>query len=116
MTLINPAYIPAPPQAFGLYAFNNGVINNESLANAGLIRIWTQLDDVFALVSYSGFSVTAVLPDGTCALEFVRVNRPWTNQDYVNSVDVNFFGYWERIYFTATAYGQTVELLLINPV
>ena len=46
---------------------------------------------------------------------FVHVNRIWDNPDYVNMVDVDFFGDWERIYFTARALSQTVLLTLVNP-
>ena len=100
---------------FSLQAFNNGVINNHSLANGGTIRIWTQLDGVGALVPYEGLIVTAVLPDGECAMHFVNVNRIWNNLDYVNLIDVNMHAPWQMIYFTAVSHGQTVELTLINP-
>jgi len=115
LTLINPEYEPVAVPEFSLQAFNNGIINNQSLADSGLIRIWTRLDGIAELVPYDGFSITAVLPGGECAKEFVRINRPWGNQNYVNSVDVNFRAQWQYIYFTASAFGQTVELLLINP-
>jgi len=100
---------------FSLHAFNNGVINNQSLANGGTIRIWTRLDGANALVPFAGLNVTAVLPNGESAMHLVRVNQPWANPGYVNFIDVNFDAPWHRIYFTATVFGQTVELVLINP-
>jgi len=112
IVLINPRP-PVVPE-FSLFAFNNEVINNQSLADAGLIRIWTRLDGVSALVPNS-LTATAIDQDDQCAMEFVRINQPWTNPGYVNSIDVNFNAPWHRIYLTATVFGQTVELVLINP-
>jgi len=108
LTLINPRF-------FSLHAFNNGVINNQSLADSGVIRIWTQLMGANALVPYAGLTVAAVDQDGACAMEFVRINQPWANPGYVNLIDVNFNANWHTIYFAATVFGQTVELVLINP-
>ena len=113
LTLLNP--MPAHVPVFDLEVFNNGTINNQSLAESGLIRIWLQLDGIGALVPYSELSVQATLPDGTDAMEFVRPNRIWDNPGYVNLIDVDFWGYWERIYLTVAAFGQTIELVLINP-
>jgi len=103
-----------PAQEFGLHAFNNGNDNNASLAAAGLIRIWTQLDGANALVPYAGLEITAELPDGTCAMEFVRINRIWNNLNYVNLIDVNKHAPWQTIILTATLFGQEIELELIN--
>ena len=113
LVLINPRP-PVPAPVFGLQAFNNGVINNQSLANAGLIRIWTQLDGVSTPVSNS-IVVTAVDQDGVDAIEFVRINHMWANPGYVNLLDVDFTAPWQQIYLTVTVYGQTVELTLANP-
>ena len=106
-----------PSAVFSLHAFNNGVINNQSLANGGIIRIWTRLDGVNAFIPYAGLTVTAVLPNGECAMQFVNVNRPWNNQNYVNLIDVNMHAPWQRIYLTATLHGssQVVDLTLVNP-
>jgi len=111
----NPISPALPRQNFSLHAFNNGVINNPSLANGGTIRIWTQLDGGNALVPHAGLTVTATLPNGESAMQFVNVNRPWNNQNYVNFIDVNMHAPWQRIYLTATLNGQVVELTLINP-
>jgi len=99
---------------FGLFAFNNGNDNNASLAQSGLIRIWTQLDGVNALVPYVNLEVSAELPDGTCAMEFIRINQPWANPGYVNIIDVSKHAPWQTIYLTATLNGQEVPLTLIN--
>ena len=107
--------IALAPAEFGLHVFNNAVINNQSLANGGIIRIWTRIDGVNALVPYSSLTVTAVFPNGECAMNFVSINRMWNNQDYVNLIDVNMHAPWQRIYLTATLHGQTVELTLVNP-
>ena len=100
---------------FGLHAFNNGIINNQSLADAGLIRIWTQLNGENAIVPNS-LLVTAIDQDNNNAMEFVRINEIWNNVGYVNLIDVNFNAPWRRIYLSALVLGQTVELVLINPV
>ena len=100
---------------FSLHAFNNGAINNQSLANGGTIRIWPRLDGVNALVPHGGLTVTAVLPSGESAMQFVSINRIWNNPNYVNMIDVNMHAPWQRIYLTAVSHGQTVELTLINP-
>jgi len=98
--------------AFTLNAFNNGNDNVPSIA--GTIRIWTQLNGVNALVPYALLDVTAEFPNGACAMHVVRINQPWNNQGWVNLIDVDKNVNWERIYFTATLFGQTVELTLIN--
>jgi len=99
---------------FGLQIFNNGNNNNQSLANAGLIRMWMQLDGASVPVPYAQLDVTATLPSGDCAMDFVRVNRIWNNMDYVNLIDVNKHAAWQTIYFTATLFGQTIDVVLIN--
>jgi len=99
---------------FSLLAFNNGNDNNASLAQAGLIRIWTRLDGVSELVPYTDLEVSAKLPDGTCAMEFIRINQPWNNPGYVNLIDANKHAPWATIYLTATLGDQSVELTLIN--
>ena len=100
---------------FSLHAFNNGVINNQSLANGGTIRIWTRLDGANALVPFAGLNVTAAFSNGESAMHLVNINRLWNNQNYVNFVDVNMHAPWQRIYLTATLHGQVVELTLVNP-
>jgi len=115
LRLINPEYVAQVVPVFSLQVFNNGTINNASLGNGGIIRMWTRLDEVNALVSYSGLGVTAVLPNGACAMEFVRINQVWNDPGNVNLIDVNFHAPWQRIYFTATYLGQTIELTLVNP-
>jgi len=97
-----------------LQAFNNGNNNNASLAQARLIRIWTQLDGANALVPYADLTVTATLPNGACAMEFVRINRIWNNPGYVNLIDVSTNGAWQNINLSVTLSGQTVNLALIN--
>ncbi|MCL2367021.1 MAG: fibronectin type III domain-containing protein [Oscillospiraceae bacterium] len=112
--LINDLYVPVT-DILGLQAFNNGNDNNVSLANAGIIRIWTQLNGVNALVSYDDLTVAATLPGGDCAMEFVRVNRVWNNMDYVNLIDVTKNNApWQYIDLTVTLESQTVALRLIN--
>jgi len=105
---------------FGLDIFNNGQGGspsrpNDSLAAAGTIRIWTQIDGANALVPYADLTVTAVFPDDTNAMQFVRVNNMWANPGNVNQIDVRKDGgAWEKIILTATLNGQEVELLLVN--
>jgi len=111
---ITANWTPAPAAVFGLRAFNNGNDDNASLAQAGLIRIWTQLDGVSVPVPSADLEVAAVLPDGTCAMEFIRVNHMWENPGYVNLIDANKNAPWQIIYLTVTLNGQTVELTLIN--
>jgi len=103
--------VEAPP-VFSLNVFNNGVINNQSLANAGLIRLWTRLDGVNANVLITG--ITAVDQDDNDAMEHLRrINTVGVSPQ--NGFDVNFDAPWQRIYLTVTAYGQTIELVLTNP-
>jgi|GEM_PF-2027125 len=100
---------------FSLIDFNNGHDGNASLANMGVIRIWTRLDGVNALVPYGNLTVTAELPNGECAMQFVRINRIWNNPGYVNLIDVTKRdANWRYIDLTVTLGAQTVELLLIN--
>ena len=106
---------PYAEPVFGLIDFNNGHDGNASLANMGVIRIWTRLDGVNALVPYANLTVTAELPNGECAMQFVRINRIWNNPGYVNLIDVTKRdANWRYIDLTVTLSDQTVELLLIN--
>ncbi|MCL2397462.1 MAG: DUF6055 domain-containing protein, partial [Defluviitaleaceae bacterium] len=97
---------------FDLNVFNNGNDNVASIA--GTIRMWTRLNGVNAIVPYADLDVTATFPNGQCAMDVVRINRIWNNPGYVNMIDVDKNVNWQRIYFTATLYGQTVELVLLN--
>ncbi|MCL2286015.1 MAG: hypothetical protein FWC32_06565, partial [Firmicutes bacterium] len=104
--------------------FNNGEGGspsrpNPSLAAAGIIRMWTQLDGVNTPVYLvAADTIVALDQDGECAEEFVRVGRVWQDGtgwlDYFNLVDVNKNGAWQYINFYITVYGQTVHLLLVN--
>ena len=105
---------PKPSAEFRLVAFNNGNENNFLLAQSGLIRIWTQLDGRNMFIPYAELEVTAVLPDGSCALEFVRINHPWDDQRYTNFFEVTKHASWQTITLTATFDGQSVVLELIN--
>jgi len=115
---------PAIPVSgvFGLFAFNNGNSENTSLANAGLIRIWTQINGANTLVTYANLEVTATLPNGDCAMEFVHVNRIWNNTGFVNVIDVRkreanpgtIAMPWHWIDLVATYNGQPVEMRLFN--
>jgi hypothetical protein len=83
------------------------------LYEAGWIRLWTRLDGAYTPVLID--EITAILPDGSCAMEhFLRVNTVGTSPQ--NGFDVNFRADWQQIYMTVTAYGQIIELTLINPV
>jgi len=117
------AFYAAP--VFGWNIFNNGAGGtqypnpNASLADAGLIRMWTQLDGMGTPVYYSAARTIAALDqDGECAMEFVHVHRIWVDgQGFTNrfaSVDVNKNGDWEYINLYITVYGQTVPVLLVN--
>ncbi|MCL2284993.1 MAG: hypothetical protein FWC32_01350, partial [Firmicutes bacterium] len=104
--------------------FNNGEGGspsrpNASLAAAGIIRMWTQLDGINTPVYLAAAdTIIALDQDGECAEEFVRVGRVWQDGtgwlDYFNLVDVNKNGAWQYINFYITVYGQTVHLLLVN--
>ena len=104
---------------FSLDIFNNGPGGtpsrpNPGLMNIGRIRMWTQLNGINSLVPFAELDITAVLPDGTCAMEFIIVNRLWNDPDNVNHIDADKHAPWQRIYLTATLYGQTVEVILVN--
>jgi len=110
--LINNLFVA---DVFGLRSFNNGNDDNQSLANLGVIRIWTQLNGISTLVPYANLTVTAYDQDGDDAMEFVRINRIWNNLDYVNLIDVTKRDApWHYIDLTVTLNNQIVELLLIN--
>jgi|GEM_PF-2810274 len=113
--LVNNRFVAEPVDVLGLNVFNNGNDNNVSLANLGVIRIWTRLNGVNALVPYVNLVVTAELPNGDCAMQFVRVNRIWNNPGYVNLIDVvKNNAPWQYIDLTVTLGNQSVELRLIN--
>ncbi|MCL2396492.1 MAG: hypothetical protein FWC93_00310 [Defluviitaleaceae bacterium] len=109
-----PFGITAPAPKFSLNIFNNGNSNNASLANLGVIRMWAQLDGTNALAPYASLEITAELTCGADAKEFVRINRAWNNTSYVNLIDVRKTRDWQQINFTATLFGQTINVLLVN--
>jgi len=108
--------------AFSLDIFNNGPVElgatpsrpNPSLAANGTIRMWTRLDNANARVPYAQLTVAAALSDGTCAMQFITINRPWNDQDNVQTIDTNKNLPWERIYLTVSWRGQTVDVVLVN--
>ncbi|MCL2421063.1 MAG: family 43 glycosylhydrolase, partial [Defluviitaleaceae bacterium] len=110
---VNSFFVPPVLPVFTLQAFNNGT-DTQVPSLAGRIRIWTQLDGVSAPVPYADMLVVATHLDGTCALEFVHMNRMWNNPGYANLFDVNKNAPWQYINLSVTLFGQTVDLLLIN--
>ena len=98
---------------FSINTFNNGT-DTQVPSLAGTIRMWTQLGGTNALIPYANLRITAVDQDGACALEFITVNRIWNNMAYVNHINANKNAPWQTIDFTATLFGQTVRLTLIN--
>ena len=117
--------IPERLPVFGWDIFNNGQGGtqypnpNASLADAGLIRMWTQLDGASMPVPFAAAStLVAIDQDGECAMEFVHVHRIWVDgqgfTNYFASVDVNKNGDWQYINMYITVYGQTVPVLLVN--
>jgi len=110
----------------GFNIFNNGPGGtqyprpNASLAAAGTIRMWTQLDGVNAPVYLDAAdTIVALDQNGQCAMEFVRVGRVWVAgtgwADYFNMIDVNKDGgSWQYINFSVTVLCQVVEVLLVN--
>ena len=109
---------------FSFDVFNNGFGGspsrpNASLAAAGTIRMWMQLDGVATPIYLAAEdTVTALDQNGNCAMEFVHVNRVWDEstgwQDYINVIDVGKSGQWQYINLSMTVFGQTVEVLLVN--
>jgi len=116
ITVVEPAVV----QILSFDIFNNGQGGsrsrpNVSLANAGLIRMWTQLDGVNRLVPFADLVVTAVDQDGYNAMQFVRVNNMWANPGNVNLIDISQAnGAWHTITLTATLNGSFIEVLLVN--
>jgi len=114
----NNMFVPTPTLTFDI--FNNGPDGspsrpNASLAAAGIIRMWSQLDGVNALVPYSDLTITAEFPDGGDAMQFVRVNNIWENPGNVNLIDVRKDGgAWETIILTVGFKGQEIVLILDN--
>jgi FlaG/FlaF family flagellin (archaellin) len=110
----------APATAFSLDMFNNGPNGSPSRPNAGLassgtIRIWTQLDGVNTPVPYADLIVTAELPNGDDAMQFVRVNNMWANPGNANLIDVDKAGgAWQTILLNVALNGQEITLTLDN--
>ena len=99
----------------GLRAFNNGNSDNASLAAAGNMRIWFQLNGDNHLKPYGDLTFTVVQPNGECGMEFVTVNRIWDNMDYTNFITVQKDGAdWSTMVLTVTWRDQVVELNLYN--
>ena len=127
-TVTAPAFAEpgdGPPPVFSWDIFNNGPDGtqyprpNASLADAGIIRMWTQLDGVSAPVYLAvADTIVALDQDGDCAMEFVRVNRVWSDgtgwANYFSSVDVNKNGDWQYINMNITVHGRVVHVLLVN--
>jgi len=99
---------------FNLNIINNAIITDPQLATMGIMRMWPQLNGISVLAPYAQTVITALDQDGNCALEFIQFNRLWSNTNYFNSIDANMRGNWQTIDFTITAFGQTVEALLVN--
>jgi len=101
---------------FSLRAFNNGTCT-EVPDLAGRIRIWPHLNGVGTPIPMSA-TVTAELPGGGDAMEFVTRNRQWVDgdgwQDYYVNFDIDKDAPWQYIYFTVTAFGQSVTVRLVN--
>jgi len=123
--LVNALFEASIPPVFSWNIFNNGPGGtqyprpNPSLAAAGTIRMWTQLDGVGAQVYLDAAdTIVALDQDQNCAMEFVRVSRVWVAgegwADYFNMVDVNKNGDWQYINLYITVYGQTMHVLLAN--
>ncbi|MCL2287293.1 MAG: hypothetical protein FWC32_13145 [Firmicutes bacterium] len=110
---------------FSLEIFNNGEGGtqypnpNESLEEAGLIRMWTRLGGENAQIHLAAAdTIEAQDQDGECAMDFITVNRVWTDDEgflyYFATIDVSKDGDWQYINFFITAYGQTLHVLLVN--
>ena len=120
-TIVAESYYFGP---FTFNIFNNGEGGspsrpNQGLADAGIIRMWTQLDGVNARIPLVfADTITAYDQDGYCARDVIRVGRVWQDGtgwlDYFNLVDVNKNMPWQYINFSITVYGQTVDVLLVN--
>jgi len=110
---------------FDFEIFNNGPGGtqyprpNASLAEAGLIRMWTRLDGVGTPICFTAsYTITAYDQDNNCAMDFVRVGRVWTDgqgwTNYFNLLDIDKNGCWQYINLTITVFEQTVDILLVN--
>jgi len=105
------------PETFALVAFNNGNCTDVP-ALAGSIRIWPYLGEAGAPIPNDAV-ITAEDQDGNDVRDLI-VGAPlfWAPEgepDYYTRFDVVKEGAaWEYITLTVTAFGQTVELVLIN--
>ena len=110
---------------FNFNIFNNGPLGddstpNEGLANAGLIRMWTQVGGVNANLAYPANVSAVFLGTETCAMYFVRIGRIWEGDtgwlDYFNLIDVRKTDAWEFIELTIIPFGchLPVTVLLHN--
>jgi len=104
---------------FSLDIFNNGPLGctsrpNASLAAAGTIRMWTQLNGVLAPIPRpAANTMTAINREtGECAMHLILL-RPITGNT-VTIIDANKNAPWVFIDFTITVFGQTVTVVLHN--
>ena len=111
-------------RVFSFNIFNNGEGGspsrpNPGLAAAGTIRMWTQLDGNNDRIYWAARdTIVALDQNGNCAMEFITVSQIWQPGGflpYFNMIDVNANGAWRTINFAITAHGQTVHVLLVNP-
>ncbi|MCL2286717.1 MAG: cellulase family glycosylhydrolase [Firmicutes bacterium] len=114
-----------PPRITTFDIFNNGPggspsRSNPSLAEAGIIRMWVQLDGVNTPVYLAAAdTIKATDQDGNCAENLIRIGRVWQADtgwlDYFNLLDVyKDNGSWRYINLYISVYSQTVHVLLVN--
>ena len=110
---------------FSFNIFNNGPDGcasraNESLANAEIIRMWTQLGGVNTPIpiAFANTITATVRANGECAMDYVNARSMWEDGvgwiPYFNQINVNKNAPWEFIDLTITVFGQTIEVVLHN--
>jgi len=123
-TFVNNMYVPVLPPVPSFDIFNNGPGGtpsrpNPSLAANGVIRMWTQLDDVNAPFYFAAAdTIVALDQNNDCAMDFVHVRRVWQAGtgwlNYFTGIDVDKNQPWQYINLSITVFGQEVEVLLVN--
>jgi len=103
-------------RVLGYHLFNNGPggtpsTANQSLADAGLIRIWLQIDNANTGIPNDSITITAIDQNDDDAMTFINIH---SSGGFVNIIDANKNAPWQHIYLTVTHMDQTSELVLVN--
>ncbi|MCL2397267.1 MAG: hypothetical protein FWC93_04295, partial [Defluviitaleaceae bacterium] len=114
MVLVNDLYVAA---VFGARQFNHNVNGLLTVMPGPAINIIPQIHGVDSFIPYADVTITATLPNGQSAMQFVDIRRLSVDSDYIRFIQVsmNWLNpWWSTIDFTLEFDGHVVELLLVN--